>query len=299
MHLEEWRRGGARFDYRGEEIFYRDDGRGPALLCIHGFPTASWDWHKLWPQLSARWRVVAPDMIGFGLSGKPRPYPYSLHDQATLHETLLSGLGVDTVHILAHDYGDSVAQELLARHDERAAGAGGAVIRSVCFLNGGLFPERHRARLVQKLLNSPLGPLLSRLSSERSFRSSFAPIFGPRTRPSDAELATAWALVAHHGGQHIAHRLIRYIGERRTYRDRWVGALQRTAVPLRFINGPEDPVSGAHMAERYGELVPNPDVVLLDGIGHYPQLEAPERVLAAYLEFREQCSGTHTKGTKT
>jgi len=39
------------------------------------------------------------------------------------------------------------------------------------------------------------------------------------------------------------------------------------------------------MAERYRELVPNPDVVLLDGIGHYPQLEAPERVLEAFLSF--------------
>ena len=56
-------------------------------------------------------------------------------------------------------------------------------------------------------------------------------------------------------------------------------------MPLRFVNGPEDPVSGRHMAERYRELVPNPDVVLLDGIGHYPQLEAPEHVLEAFLAF--------------
>ena len=47
---------------------------------------------------------------------------------------------------------------------------------------------------------------------------------------------------------------------------------------------PEDPVSGAYMATRYRELVSNPDVVL-DGIGHYPQLEAPEGVLDAYLSF--------------
>lgn len=286
MHLEQWRHGAARFDYRGQPIFYRDDGAGPALLCIHGFPTASWDWHKLWPGLTARFRVVAPDMIGFGLSAKPRRYEYSIGDQATLHEALLATLGIGDVHVLAHDYGDTVAQELLARHDERrASGAPGLVLRSVCFLNGGLFPEVHRARLAQKLLHSPLGPLLGRLMSERSFRQSFAPIFGPRTRPSDDELATAWALVAHNDGPRIAHRLIRYIAERRAHRERWVGALQHTAVPLRFINGPADPVSGAHMAARYRELVPHPDVVLLDGIGHYPQLEAPERVLDAYLEF--------------
>jgi pimeloyl-ACP methyl ester carboxylesterase len=287
MHLDEWRRRGARFDYRGEPIFYRDDGHGPVLLCIHGFPTASWDWHKLWPALTARFRVVAPDMIGFGLSAKPRGYEYSLRDQATLHEALLAALGITDVHVLAHDYGDSVAQELLARQHERraATAAPGLVLHSVCFLNGGLFPEVHRARLTQKLLHSPLGPLLGRFMSERGFRRSLAAVFGPRTQPSAEELGTAWALMAHNDGPRIAHRLIRYIAERRVQRDRWVRALQYGDVPLRFINGTQDPVSGAHMAARYRALVPNPDVVLLEGIGHYPQLEAPERVRQAYFDF--------------
>src|SRR5262245_59196885 len=121
MQLAEWQRGAARFDYRGYPIFYRDDGRGPAVVCIQGFPTASWDWHKLWPALTARFRVIALDMIGFGLSAKPRAYDYSLRDQAALHEALLAALGIGEAHILAHDYGDSVAQELLARHNTRRA----------------------------------------------------------------------------------------------------------------------------------------------------------------------------------
>jgi len=158
-------------------------------------------------------------------------------------------------------------------------------IRSICLLNGGLFPEAHRARLVQKLLRTPLGPILSRLMSERRFRASFASIFGKDTQPTDGELQVAWSLMANNGGKKIAHRLIRYIDERRRYRERWVGALQQTKVPLRLIDGPVDPVSGAHMAARYRELVPNPDVVVLDGIGHYPQIEDPEGVLRAFLEF--------------
>ena len=60
---------------------------------------------------------------------------------------------------------------------------------------------------------------------------------------------------------------------------------QKGDVPLRLINGPDDPVSGKHMAERYRELVPEADIVLLEGIGHYPQTEAPQQVLNAYLEF--------------
>jgi pimeloyl-ACP methyl ester carboxylesterase len=263
-------------------VFYRDDGAGPVLLCIHGFPSASWDWHKLWPALTAQCRVIAPDMLGFGLSAKPPRYEYSLRDQADLHEALLASLGVATAHVLAHDYGDSVAQELLARQLERP---GGLRLASVCLLNGGLFPECHRARPAQKLLRSPLGPLLARLTTEGRFAAGFAEVFGPRTRPNPAELHTVWELNRHNDGLRVMPRLIRYLDERRAQRDRWVGALQRSPVPLRFVNGPEDPVSGRHMAERYRELIPNPDVVLLEGIGHYPQLEAPERVLAAWRDL--------------
>jgi len=84
--------------------------------------------------------VVAPDLIGFGWSDKPRAYDYSIIDQATLCEGLLRELGAERVHVLAHDYGDSVAQELLARHEERDS-RGTPALQSVCFLNGGLFPE--------------------------------------------------------------------------------------------------------------------------------------------------------------
>ena len=286
MYLYDWRAAGKTFDYNGHSIFYREAGQGPVLLCIHGFPTASWDWHLLWPELTQRFRVLALDMIGFGFSAKPPRYPYSVRDQATIHEALLRELNVDFIHVLAHNYGDSVAQELLARYeDRRQASAAGIKIESICFLNGGLFPEAHRARFIQKLLLTPLGGLVSRLSSERRFRRSFKAVFGAKTQPSDEELKAAWTLVAHNDGWRLAPKLIRYIPERRQQRGRWVGALQQTRVPLRLIDGPADPVSGAHMATRYCELVPNPDVVLLEGIGHYPQIEDPAGVLRAFLEF--------------
>jgi pimeloyl-ACP methyl ester carboxylesterase len=74
--------------------------------------------------------------------------------------------------------------------------------------------------------------------------------------------------------------------ERRQFRNRWVGALQNAEVPVRFINGAADPISGRHMADRFRELVNN-DVVLLSQIGHYPQTEDPESVLKHYLRFLE------------
>ena len=292
MTTEEWRRRGKVFSYRGYDVFYRDDGGGDAVLCVHGFPTASYDWSRVWPRLRQRFRLVAADMLGFGFSAKPREHAYSIADQASLHEALLATLGVGAVHILAHDYGDTVAQELLARHEERrAAGSGGLQIRSVCFLNGGLFPETHRARPIQRVLAGPLGPLVGRMFSERSFARSFAAVFGPVSQPTPEELREFARLVRFNDGPRITHKLMGYMAERRRNRARWVGALTATRVPLRLVNGPEDPVSGRHMAERYEEIVPAPDVVLLEGVGHYPQFEAPERVVEAYLEFLDGLPG--------
>jgi pimeloyl-ACP methyl ester carboxylesterase len=286
MNLDDWKLAGRTFTFEGHRIFYRDEGTGDVLLCLHGFPTSSWDWARLWPELTRRFRVVAPDLLGYGFSDKPARHEYSIMEQATLTERLLESLGITRLHVLAHDVGDSVAQELLARHLEREeAGQPGLALRSACLLNGGLFPEAHRPRLIQRLLASPAGPLLVRFVTQRSFERSFSAIFGERTRPSKQELAEFWEVVAYNGGSRISHRLLRYLEERRRRRERWTGALQRTRVPLRLINGAVDPVSGAHMAARYRELVPQPDIVSLERIGHYPMVEAPQAVLEALLAF--------------
>ena len=83
--------------------------------------------------------------------------------------------------------------------------------------------------------------------------------------------------------QRIAHRLIRYMRDRERHGDRWVGALERTDVPLAFVWGMLDPISGAHMAERIRERLPRAPMCALDDVAHWPPLEAPERVAAAML----------------
>lgn len=286
--LGDWRAQGRDLLFHRHRIRYWEAGQGEPLLLIHGFPTAAWDWHYLWQPLAERYRVIACDMLGFGDSDKPRGHDYRLLEQADLQQALVRHLGIDVpVHLLAHDYGDSVAQELLARHHE-----GRARIASCVFLNGGLFPETHRPVLVQKLLLSPLGPLIGRGFSRAKLRANFGKVFGPATQPSAAELDDFWSLVAAHDGPAVMHRLIRYIPERREQRDRWVAAMQKGGVPLRVIDGAVDPISGAHMVARYRELIPEPDTVLLEHIGHYPQTEAPSQVLQHYLAFRQALEST-------
>ncbi|VVO49496.1 Lipase 1 [Pseudomonas fluorescens] len=279
-----WRKRSQTFVFRGQPIRYWTTGQGEPLLLIHGFPTASWDWHYLWQPLAQRYRMIACDMLGFGDSAKPLNHTYSLLEQADLQQALLAHLQIEQpVHVLAHDYGDSVAQELLARHYEDRI-----EIASCAFLNGGLFPETHRPVLMQKLLLSPLGWMIGRAFTRDALVKSFRQIFGPQTRPSESEMDDFWSLVDSNRGPRIMHKLINYIPERRVQRDRWVAAMQRGEIPLRLIDGEVDPISGAHMVERYRELIPDADTVQLPGIGHYPQTEAPVQVLKHYLEFRER-----------
>jgi pimeloyl-ACP methyl ester carboxylesterase len=275
-----WRRAGATFEWRGQRIFHRVDGAGDPLLLIHGFPTASWDWAPLWSRLAARHRVLALDMIGFGFSAKPRRFEYSIHAQADLLEAFLAREGVTRYRILAHDYGDTVAQELLARQRD---GHAAARIEAVCLLNGGLFPETHRPLVTQRLLASPIGPLIARFSTYRTFSASMRRIWGNQP-PNDLELRAMWMLVVENDGLAVMAQLIGYMAERRRLRARWVGALVDADVPVRLIDGVADPISGARMVARYRELVPHPDVIELAGVGHYPQLEAPDAVLEGFFE---------------
>lgn len=283
--LEEWQQGGKWFTYEGHAIFSRMAGRGEPLVLMHGFPTASWDWNRIWPMLIQGNNVLALDMLGFGFSDKPREHAYSIEDQADLMQGMLEGLGLKFVHIFAHDYGCSVAQELLAREQE---GALPFQIASICFLNGALFPEVHNPLMIQKLLRGPLGGLISRGLTRRSFERSFLKLLGSKRTVSQQDMDDFWHLLTYNNGRGILHHLIQFMEERRCHRHRWVSALQNAKQPMRLISGIADPVSGLAMAQRYQEMVPDADVVQLRNVGHYPHFESPWEVFSAYREFRKR-----------
>ena len=282
MTFTDWKNKAKYFDYKNNKIAYWEEGRGPTLLLIHGFPTSSWDWQKMWGDLTERYHVIAPDMIGFGYSDKPKDYTYGITDQARLHEALMDHLGVQESDMLVHDYGVSVAQEMLAAFSER--GTAGFQILSCCFLNGGLFPELHRAKLVQKLLNSPIGYIFNRFLSKKSLRKSFYDIYGNK-KATEQEIDYFYNLILYNDGKNIMHKLIGYINDRKNNAVRWKNAIVNASVPIKIINGPLDPVSGRHLANYCQQILPNPDISILEGVGHYPHDEAPNRVRDTYFEF--------------
>jgi pimeloyl-ACP methyl ester carboxylesterase len=287
MNLNDWKESGKYFDPGGLPIFYHlSETSTEVLLCLHGFPSSSFDYHKIWDALTKRFAVLSFDLAGYGFSAKPSNFGYTTFDQVNVLQSLLAHLEIERVHILAHDYGNTITQELLAR---AAEGRLNFSIETICMLNGALFPETHRPILAQKLLISPLGGVFGKLMSDAVFQKSLASVFGVATQPTPAELEDFTTLFKHNEGKRIIHKLIRYMAERAVYRDRWVGALEQMRQPFRMINGSADKVSGAHLVERFREVVPHQkDIIELEKIGHFPQLEAPEIVLDNFFEFRHK-----------
>jgi pimeloyl-ACP methyl ester carboxylesterase len=282
--VEEWRRRGERHEFRGHGIHvFQRKGQGaaadPALLLLHGFPSSSFDWRGLLEHIPSHRSVLAFDALGFGLSDKPRDHTYSLLWQADLAEDLVgTHASGGPVFLVAHDMGTSIATELMARDVEgtQAIDVSGALL-----FNGSILLHRASPRPAQKLLRSPVGPLFARLMNERAFRRSFAELFSPSHPLSDEEAADQWALIAHAKGTRIAHRTIHYMTERETFTDRWHGAVRDWPKPLSFAWGLRDPVATPSVLEGLVELRPSAPVTRLPDLGHYPQVEAPERIAAA------------------
>ena len=282
----EWAAAAKHFDFKGHKIAYWTGGKGKPLLLVHGYPTASWDWVPVWEQLGAKHSLIACDMLGFGLSDKPRNgldgRRYSLMHQADIQLALLRNLEIESYDALVHDYGVSVGQEMLARQNEGSAAHG---LNRMVFLNGGIFPDHHRPRPIQKLGISPIGFVLGLLFSRQRFGKSFSEVFGPDTQPSARELDDFWALITHNHGEKIQHKLLQYMVDRKTHKSRWREALLPNQHRIGLINGALDPVSGEHLYHEWRKVLPEARHHLLPDVGHYPQVEAPAKVAEITLEW--------------
>jgi pimeloyl-ACP methyl ester carboxylesterase len=290
-----WRERGRDEEFRGRRIhLFERAGRGPLLLFLHGFPSSSYDWRALL-ELDAERPALAPDFLGFGLSEKPRDHDYTLHWQADLveelvrrhdqHETGRSSPSAAerprTTFIVAHDMGTSVATELMARDLE---GSLDMDVAGVLLLNGSMVQDAASPTVGQRLLRSAVGPLFSRLSSERFFRQQFSSIFSPGHPLTDEEATDQWALIRANGGRTLAHKTIRYMEERFRHAQRWHGALRDFRRPLSIAWGMLDPVATEAVLDAVLELRPAAPATRFEDLGHYPQIEDPEAVAGVLRE---------------
>jgi pimeloyl-ACP methyl ester carboxylesterase len=278
-----WHARGKTMRLAGLDVFVVDtdpSGGEEATLVLHGFPSSSYDWRALVPSFARRRRTILLDLPGFGLSEKPGKYSYSLHEQTDVVEMALRAVNVARVHVVAHDMGTSVACEMAAR---RERGLLHVALRSLVLMNGSVHIELCKLTPSQRILRTPLGPLFSRLGNRRMFVAQMHRIL---SRPvDDAEIDAMWAQLEHLGGRASLHRLIGYVDERWRFWDRWIGALRRLDVPVLVLWGTEDPVAVFAIAEELAREIPGARLNPLRGVGHYPQLEAPDEVRGAIDAF--------------
>jgi len=279
--LRQWRAGGHYFSIADHHYFYRSEGQGPALLMVHGFPMSSWDWKDVLGPLSQNYRVIAPDFLGYGFSDKPGDGDYSTAAHARTLRALLETLNISEAHVLTYSFGCSVTQQLLCD----TAGDDRLRIQSVTFMNGGLFPASNHPSEVQLKLLSPEGPEIAQHLTRSFLENVLPPIFGPNTQPSEQLITDYWELLNLNDGRLRLPRLIGYLRDRTDFASQWEEALIHHPAKKQLIVGTVDYISGPKMAEEYRAKVPNAHITVLDEIGHYPQVEAPEIVIKAVKEF--------------
>ncbi|MBC8323742.1 MAG: alpha/beta hydrolase [Candidatus Marinimicrobia bacterium] len=174
-----------------------------------------------------------------------------------------------------------MATEIIARAN---AGSIPLNIQSATLGNGSILIDMAKLQLVQKLLrNQTLGPLMSRLSSKWIFKHSMKKLWSDKSKIDSNDLDSLWDMIQFKDGMNRASQVSQYLKERVKYKDRWIGALQQSDIPIHFVWGKDDPIAVLAMAEALHQLVPKSTLNTLSNVGHYPMLEAPKRWSSAVL----------------
>ena len=279
--VHDWEKRGERLAVSGRSVWVLDaparDDRGlDPLLVLHGFPSCSFDWRHVLDALCEQRRVIAVDFLGFGLSDKP-DLRYGMRLQADVVEAVAWHLGLPSVALLTHDMGDTVGGELLARSLEGTLPF--AVTRRV-LTNGSIYIDMAQLTAGQHLLLS-LDDAPTDLVVAEGFKAGLAGTFSPKSTVDDDELEAQWLLAERNSGNRLLPRTIRYIEDRRAEERRFTGAIETHPSPLAVVWGADDPIAVVAMTDELRRARPDTPVTVLDGVGHYPMIETPDRFAAA------------------
>lgn len=282
-----WESRGTRLTVDGRSVWVLDvpalddhgndkHGNGDPLLMLHGFPSCSFDWRHVLDALRAHRRVIAVDFLGFGLSDKP-DLRYGMRLQADVVEGVTRQVGCTSVALLTHDMGDTVGGELLARSLEGTLPF--AITRRV-LTNGSIYIDMAHLTTGQQLLLS-LDDAPTEFVQADGFKAGLAGTFSQKSAVGDDELDAQWLLAERNDGHRLLARTIRYIEDRRAEERRFTGAIETHPSPLGVVWGADDPIAVLAMTDELIRARPDAHLTILDGVGHYPMIEAPERFAAA------------------
>ncbi len=268
-------------ELHGDKVAYRDEGDGETLLLIHGMAGSSDSWRSVLPQLSKKYRVIAPDLLGHGQSDKPRISDYSLGAFAVWLRDLLDELGVSQATVVGHSLGGGVAMQFVYQHPDY-------VKRLVLISSGGLGPD---VGLILRLLSAPGAELVLPVVAPK-----FVLTAGNKLRswlgaagiqsPRGAEIWSAYSSLSDPATRQSFLRTLRSVVD---YRGQAVSAVSklglREQLPIMAIWGERDdiiPVDHAHAAHK---VRPDVRLELLPNVGHFAQVEAPNEVVELIEDF--------------
>lgn len=274
---KQWKDRGKFVQLGRHRIFVIDEGKGEETIIIsHGYPSCSFDYWKVLGPLSKRYRVIVHDHLGFGFSDKPRNYSYTLIEQAQQAMSLWEYLGVSRAHLIGHDYGTSVVCEIVYQWNQ---GNRPIEFDSVTVGNGSMLIQMANLLLSQKLLMHPIaGRVLSALGNRPYVHHNFKKLWGDKSRYDRREVDVLYDIGFGKEARRVLPKITQYIQQRYEHWDRWLSnGLYETGLPVNIYWGDKDPIAVVDMAYELQKQISNSRLSVLDGVGHYPMLEAPER----------------------
>jgi haloalkane dehalogenase len=259
---------------------YLDEGRGEVLLLVHGTPTWSFEWRHVVTALSGRYRLVAPDHLGFGLSAQPRGADYSPAAHARRFAAFAEGLELDRVTLVVHDYGGPIALPWAAAHPER--------VRRLVVLNSWMWPFDDDPLMARRarMAGSAFGRWLYRWANA-SLRLITPSAYGDRKKLTPAIHRQYLApFRARWSRGEILWPLARgLLGAGDQYRALWAQRSTLAQLPSLVVWGMKDSAFQPYNLERWREALPGAKTVELSGAGHWPHEEEPGPVNQALGEF--------------
>jgi pimeloyl-ACP methyl ester carboxylesterase len=272
-------------ELHGHRVGFQAAGDGDQLIILlHGITSTAEAWRKVMPRLAERYTVIAPDLIGHGRSAKPRG-DYSLGAYAAGVRDLIAVLGYERGTVVGHSFGGGIAMQFSYLFPEY-------VERMALIASGGLGREVHPMLRAAVLPGSEwVLPLLAREWSVKAGDAvrTVAGKLGLEAGPDLAEFARGYASLTEEGASdafiHTMRSVIDHEGQRVSALDRLYLADQ---LPTMIIWGDSDPVIPVEHGRNAHRVVTNSRYVEIEGSGHWPMLDAPDRIVRELTEFMEE-----------
>jgi pimeloyl-ACP methyl ester carboxylesterase len=283
--LEKWRSEGETVDLLGTKIWYHDQGpkTDDAVFIVHGYPGSSWDFQGVVERIGSDTRTVVMDMRGHGLSEKPLDGDYqsnfTLLRQADLYEALAEHLGLKSILLVAHDMGQTVGLELMARFEENRIPFR---IRHAILLNGSTLVDMVKATEYQKQALAAPSTALPDDMAWQDIYNLFPGTFSKETKArndfDEIVICMAHQIYCNHGSR-IVGSIVHYLAERKEDFNRWSRTFfEFKKAPMTLIWGEQDPVAVIAMADRVKKNRPVTDLYKYPDCGHWPSIEFPDRI---------------------